>query len=91
MDSPTKPTSRRYPDQYLRVDKGYCFFVARDQIKAKVEETLVSIQENLFERAKALRENGRAMDPTSAGNLLTLGLDADDEMRPPDAAGVGDW
>ncbi len=41
--------------------------------------------------AKALRENGRAMDQTSAGNLLTLGLDADDEMRPPDAAGVGDW
>jgi hypothetical protein len=41
--------------------------------------------------AKALRENGRAMDPTSAGNLLTLGLDADVEMPPPDAAGVRDW
>ncbi len=41
--------------------------------------------------AKALRENGRAIDPTSAENLLTLGLDADGEMPPPDAAGARDW
>ena len=41
--------------------------------------------------AKALRENGRDIDPTSAGNLLTLGLDADGEMPPPDAAGARDW
>ena len=37
--------------------------------------------------AKALRENGVSMDPASAGNLLTMGLDADGEMAPPDPAG----
>ncbi len=40
--------------------------------------------------AKALRENGLSMDPASAGNLLTMGLDADGEMPPPDAAGWKD-
>ncbi len=37
--------------------------------------------------ARALRENGVSMDPASAGNLLTMGFDADGEMPPPDAAG----
>lgn len=37
--------------------------------------------------AKALRENGGTMDPASAGNLLTMGLDADREMPPPDPSG----
>ena len=30
--------------------------------------------------AKALRENGRSPDPTTAGNLLTLGLDGEGAM-----------
>ncbi|MCG8358974.1 MAG: hypothetical protein MI920_25695 [Kiloniellales bacterium] len=34
--------------------------------------------------AKALRENGASMDPTSAGNLLAIGLDADGERPPPE-------
>ena len=34
--------------------------------------------------AKAMRENGQSMDPTSAGNLLAIGLDADGERPPPD-------
>lgn len=34
--------------------------------------------------AKAIRENGFSMDPTSAGNLLSLGLDADQETPPPE-------
>ncbi len=33
--------------------------------------------------AKAMRENGVSMDPTSAGNLLAIGLDADGERPPP--------
>jgi hypothetical protein len=37
--------------------------------------------------AKAIRENGYSMDPTSAGNLLSLGVDADQETPPPDALG----
>ena len=32
--------------------------------------------------AKALRDNGRSIDPTSAGNLLAIGLDADGEEPP---------
>jgi hypothetical protein len=38
--------------------------------------------------AKALRENGVSMDPASAGNLLTMGLDADGEMPPPEPVGM---
>lgn len=37
--------------------------------------------------AKAIRENGLSMDPTSAGNLLSLGVDADRETPPPEASG----
>ena len=36
--------------------------------------------------AKAIRENGHSLDPTSAGNLLSLGLDADRETSPPAVA-----
>ena len=34
--------------------------------------------------AKAMRDNGASMDPTSAGNLLAIGLDADGEKPPPE-------
>ena len=37
--------------------------------------------------AKAIRENGYGLDPTSAGNLLSLGVDADRETPPPEYAG----
>lgn len=33
--------------------------------------------------AKAARENGVSLDPTSAGNLLQLGIDADHDAPPP--------
>lgn len=33
--------------------------------------------------AKAARENGVSLDPTSAGNLLDLGIDADRDTPPP--------
>ena len=38
--------------------------------------------------AKAIRDNGLSMDPTSAGNLLSLGVDADRETPPPEASGT---
>ena len=38
--------------------------------------------------AKAIRDNGFSMDPTSAGNLLSLGVDADRESPPPEASGT---
>lgn len=39
--------------------------------------------------AKAARDNGISLDPTSAGNLLDLGIDADVEQPAPDRAGLG--
>jgi len=39
--------------------------------------------------AKAIRENGLSMDSTSAGNLLSLGVDADQETAPPVVSGPG--
>jgi hypothetical protein len=38
--------------------------------------------------ARAARENGVSIDPTSAGNLLALGVDADGEGPPPDGVGL---
>jgi hypothetical protein len=38
--------------------------------------------------AKAIRDNGFSMDPTSAGNLLSLGVDADRDSPPPEASGT---
>lgn len=35
--------------------------------------------------ARALRHNGISTDPTSAGNLLSLGVDADEDSPPPEA------
>lgn len=33
--------------------------------------------------AKAIRENGHALDPTSAGNLVSLGVDVERDSPPP--------
>lgn len=38
--------------------------------------------------AKAIRDNGLSLDPASAGNLLSLGVDADRETPPPEASGT---
>lgn len=38
--------------------------------------------------AKAIRDNGLSMDPASAGNLLSLGVEADRETPPPEASGT---
>ena len=38
----------------------------------------------VWRAAKALRANGNPVDPTSAGNLLALGVDADSDTPPPE-------
>jgi xanthosine utilization system XapX-like protein len=47
------------------------------------ESSLEGFDYIAWRASKAARENGLSMDPTSAGNLLAIGLDADGEMPPP--------
>lgn len=47
------------------------------------ESSLKGFRYIAWRAAKALRENGGSVDPTSAGNLLAIGLDADGEKPPP--------
>ena len=47
------------------------------------ESTLKGFRYIAWRAAKAVRENGGSVDPTSAGNLLAIGLDADGERPPP--------
>ncbi len=61
------------------------------ELKLKGEAASLTYDSNLegfdyvaWRAAKALRENGCSMDAASAGNLLTLGLDADGESPPPE-------
>jgi hypothetical protein len=49
-----------------------------------VESSVDGFEYIAWRAAKAARENGVSLDPTSAGNLLDLGLDADaDQPAPP--------
>ena len=47
------------------------------------ESSLAGFRFIAWRAAKAIRENGGSVDPTSAGNLLAIGLDADGERPPP--------
>ena len=47
------------------------------------ESSLRGFRYIAWRAAKAIRENGGSVDPTSAGNLLAIGLDADGERPPP--------
>ena len=47
------------------------------------ESSLAGFDYITWRASKAARENGLSMDPTSAGNLLAIGLDADGESPPP--------
>lgn len=47
------------------------------------ESSLAGFRYIAWRAAKAIRENGGSVDPTSAGNLLAIGLDADGERPPP--------
>ena len=48
-----------------------------------LESSLTGFDWILWRAAKALRENGMALDPTSAGNLLDLGIDPAGDQPPP--------
>lgn len=49
-----------------------------------LESSLQGFDYVAWRAAKAARENGVSLDPTSAGNLLHLGLDADVDGPPPE-------
>lgn len=51
-----------------------------------LESTLEGFEYVAWRAAKAARENGVSLDPTSAGNLLDIGLDADADRPPPKAS-----
>ena len=48
-----------------------------------LESSLVDFEYIAWRAARAARENGVSLDPTSAGNLLDLGIDADSERPAP--------
>lgn len=51
--------------------------------KLTFESSLEGFDFIAWRAAKAMRENAASLDPTSAGNLLALGIDADGEGPPP--------
>lgn len=60
------------------------------QLKLRGAGTSMTFESNLegfdylvWRTAAAARTNGVSLDPTSAGNMLVLGIDADAEGRPP--------
>ena len=61
------------------------------QLTLKGADTSVTLESSLegfeyiaWRAAKAARENGVGLDPTSVGNLLELGIDADEDGPAPD-------
>jgi hypothetical protein len=48
------------------------------------ESTIEGFTYIAWRATKAMRENGKSIDPASAGNLLAIGLDADGEKPPPE-------
>jgi hypothetical protein len=48
-----------------------------------LESSIDGFERIAWRAAKAARDNGVSLDPTSAGNLLDLGIDADRETLPP--------
>lgn len=60
------------------------------QLKLRGAGTTITFESNLqgfdyivWRAARAIRDNGVSLDPTSAGNMLALGIDADAETPPP--------
>ena len=47
------------------------------------ESSLEGFDHIAWRATRAARDNGVAVDPTSAGNLLAIGVDADGELPPP--------
>jgi len=52
-------------------------------IRLTFESSLEGFEFIAWRAARAMRDNAAALDPTSAGNLLALGIDADGEGPPP--------
>ncbi len=48
-----------------------------------LESSVEGFEYIAWRAAKAARDNGVSLDPTSAGNLLDIGIDADVEQPPP--------
>ena len=51
--------------------------------KLTFESSLEGFEFIAWRAAKAMRDNAASLDPTSAGNLLALGIDADGDGPPP--------
>ena len=49
-----------------------------------LESSIEGFEYIAWRAAKAARENGVGLDPASAGNLLELGIDADEDGPPPE-------
>ena len=49
-----------------------------------LESSIEGFEYIAWHAAKAARENGVGLDPASAGNLLELGIDADEDGPPPE-------
>lgn len=54
--------------------------------KAAMDSTLPGFSLVAWRAAKAARERGLSIDPVTAGNLLTLGVDPDKDTPPPELA-----
>ena len=52
-----------------------------------LESSIEGFEYIVWRAAKAARENGVGLDPASAGNLLVLGIDADEDGPAPDIKG----
>lgn len=50
----------------------------------KFESSIEGFELIVWRAAKAARENTVSLDPTSAGNLLGIGIDADEDTPPPE-------
>lgn len=51
-----------------------------------LESSIEGFELIAWHAARAARENGLSLDPTSAGNLLDIGVDADADSPPPEPA-----
>ena len=56
-----------------------------------LESSIEGFEYIAWRAAKAARENGVSLDPTSAGNLLELGIDADEDKPAPEIKAARDF
>ncbi len=56
-----------------------------------LESSIGGFEYIAWRAAKAARENGVSLDPTSAGNLLDLGIDADEDKPAPEIKAARDF